>query len=413
MLSFSSMSSSKSTDLGTPLAPDTLLVRAPDITLRLREDDEVTIDAGGERARAPKISVAVLDAFAKPRSLGSALAELAKSGPEQFIEISSVVVQLARAGILAPPGTQPRARTRGYVKPSIHIAMLDDDARTTKFCAALRATVTSSSVVVDIGTGTGVLATCAALAGAKRVYAIESTGIADVAERMFAANGIAERTEMIRERSTQATLPERGDVLVTEMIGNDPLDEHLLEVVADAQRRLLVPGARIIPSAIELVAVPIDTSAETLRRHAFTNASVARYSEKYGMTFEPLLQHKLGATQPIMIKTAEACAAPLVATPLSLATIDLERPIAPVFRAGATFELTSDVTHLGVFLAFRATLSPGNVLSTVPGEVETSNHWRYALWLAEGTGPLTRGQSVVLDYAYERGTSALRLECPA
>ena len=94
---------------------------------------------------------------------------------------------------------------------------------------------TATDVVVDIGTGTGILATCAALSGARRVHAIESSAIADAAEQVFEKNGVADRVNLVRERSTRVTLPERGDLLVTETIGNDLLDEHLLAIVSDAK----------------------------------------------------------------------------------------------------------------------------------------------------------------------------------
>ncbi len=42
---------------------------------------------------------------------------------------------------------------------------------------------------LDIGTGSGVLAIAATRAGARRVYAVEASDIAEVAERVFAANG--------------------------------------------------------------------------------------------------------------------------------------------------------------------------------------------------------------------------------
>ena len=132
-------------------------------------------------------------------------------------------------------------------------------------------------VVVDIGTGTGVLATGAALAGARRVYAVESSGIAEVAARVFDANGVADRVTLVRERSTSVTLPERGTVLVTETIGNDPLDEQLLEIVADAKQRLLAPGARIIPSAIEIYGIAVDIPRTVLERHVFTRRKVEGY----------------------------------------------------------------------------------------------------------------------------------------
>ena len=52
-------------------------------------------------------------------------------------------------------------------------------------------------------------------------------------------------------------LPERADLLVAEVIGNEPLEEEILETMLDARHRLLKPGARMIPHALTpLVCTP-------------------------------------------------------------------------------------------------------------------------------------------------------------
>jgi hypothetical protein len=390
------------------LAKETLLVRARDLVVHLSDADEIGIDLAGERVTAPRIALAVLDAFTAPRSVEAALASVGGAGPEQWIEASAVVMQLARAGVLHAPGEGGAAKLRGFVRPAIHIAMLNDRARTHAFCEALRARVTPSDTVIDIGTGTGVLATCAALAGARRVYAVESTGIADVAERVFAANGVADRVVLVRERSTHANLPQRASVLVTETIGNDPLDEQILEIVADARRRLLAPDARTIPSALEIVAVPVDVPSTFFERHAFTRKTLEAYRADYGIDFSPLASHRLGPTQPVMIKTEDARAWRAVCAPANLATIDLEGAFETAFDARVRFALEAPAAHLGVFFAFRATLAPGIAVSTLPAEVDPHNAWRYALWLALDLPDLEAGAAVQLDYRYERGTSTVR-----
>ena len=394
------------------LSPSTVLVCAPDVHIHLTDDDEIAIDAGGERVNAPRIAHRLLDVFTRPRSLADGLEAIGGRGPEEFIEASSVALQLADARILVAPGARPRSRARGFVKPAIHIEMLDDVTRTQAFCAALRALVGPDDVVIDIGTGTGVLATCAALSGAKRVIAIESTGIANVAERIFAANGVTDRVELVRDRSTRASVSELGNVLVTETIGNDPLDENILEIVADARRRLLVANARIIPAVLEILAVPVEVPAAVFERHVFTQRHIDRYREAYGIEFRPLLDHRLGTAQPIPVATHELCSWVAVAAPTRLLSLDLQGDTPETFTEEITVELSHDVTRLGVALAFRAELAPGIVLSTVPGEVAPGNAWKYVLWPALDFMPLPRGSAITIQYGYERGESMLRITQP-
>jgi predicted RNA methylase len=78
-------------------------------------------------------------------------------------------------------------RTRALPLPveavQLHLAMLDDRNRTAAYLEAIRDGVREGDVVVDIGTGTGVLAAAAAQAGARRVYAIE---VGDIRRRRSA-----------------------------------------------------------------------------------------------------------------------------------------------------------------------------------------------------------------------------------
>jgi ribosomal protein L11 methyltransferase PrmA len=130
---------------------------------------------------------------------------------------------------------------------SAYGAMIDDTARIDAIVRALRRVVTPESVVVDIGTGTGILALLACQLGARRVYAIEPDDAIEVARTTAAANGYADRIECIQALSTAATLPERADVVVSDIGGVLPwLKQHLLTII-DARARLLAPGGALIP----------------------------------------------------------------------------------------------------------------------------------------------------------------------
>lgn len=59
---------------------------------------------------------------------------------------------------------------------------------------------TCSQIVMDLGTGTGVLAIWAAQAGAKKVYAIEATAMARHAMAMVKANGCEGVVQVIHSK---------------------------------------------------------------------------------------------------------------------------------------------------------------------------------------------------------------------
>jgi len=93
-----------------------------------------------------------------------------------------------------------------------HASMLNDRRRTAGYLASIRDIVKPGDVVVDIGTGTGILAIAAVRAGARHVYAIEEARIARVARTLFEANGMTDHITLIRGRSTEVKLPQRADV---------------------------------------------------------------------------------------------------------------------------------------------------------------------------------------------------------
>ena len=86
-------------------------------------------------------------------------------------------------------------------------SMIANRVRMDAFTKALRQAIKPDSVVLDIGTGTGIFALLACQFGARRVYAIEPDDANQVARQIAVANGYGERIEFIQALSTQVTLP--------------------------------------------------------------------------------------------------------------------------------------------------------------------------------------------------------------
>jgi protein arginine N-methyltransferase 7 len=103
---------------------------------------------------------------------------------------------------------------------------LIDEERTMAFAKAIAATVRPGDVVVDMGTGSGVLAMLAARAGAKKVYAIEidRSNIATL-NAVFRANALEDRIVLIHGDVCKVDLPEKVDVIIGEMIATALIEE--------------------------------------------------------------------------------------------------------------------------------------------------------------------------------------------
>jgi SAM-dependent methyltransferase len=131
-----------------------------------------------------------------------------------------------------------------------HAPMLFDSIRCEAFRQAIADTVTPGCTVLDIGAGTGILSLFAAQAGARMVYAVERTHIADLARRIVSENGFDERIRVLRGDMETLELPEKVDVIVSEWLGGYGVDENLLPMVVLARDRWLKPGGRMIPETV-------------------------------------------------------------------------------------------------------------------------------------------------------------------
>ncbi|HXO08562.1 MAG TPA: 50S ribosomal protein L11 methyltransferase, partial [Solirubrobacteraceae bacterium] len=155
------------------LSPETHLRLAPGVRTRLDPAGHVLVDApDGTIIDAGPGGFATLSMFARPLSLGAAIEQLESesNGSTDFVPTMSVINMLIEEGALVPSAVD-RVLTRGWADPVEHARMLHDDRRTTDYIAALREAVRPEDVVLDIGTGSGVLAIAAAQAGARHVYA--------------------------------------------------------------------------------------------------------------------------------------------------------------------------------------------------------------------------------------------------
>lgn len=133
-----------------------------------------------------------------------------------------------------------------------HFAMINDLDRNHFYQNALRTLVKPDSVVLEIGAGSGLLSIMAALAGARKVIAIEANAeLAALATRIIESNRMSDRVQVINKMSTDVEPDELDgtpDILVSEILGTLLLGESALHYVEDARERLVAPHAHILPA---------------------------------------------------------------------------------------------------------------------------------------------------------------------
>jgi hypothetical protein len=283
--------------------------------------------------------------------------------------------------------------------------MLNDRVRTSSFLAGIREVVRPGDIVVDIGTGTGVLAVGAARAGASHVYAIESTAIADVAAAVFATSGFADRITLIRGWSSEVELPERADVLISETIGNDPLNERLLELTRDARLRFLNPDARFVPGHLTILGLPVTIPAERVNRRVAAPESLQRWKTWYDIDFTPLAEAAASSTHhSFHVKSHDAAGWPVVGDPIVLAEMDLATSRTSVVPDRVvTGRATAPGLLNGLLVYFEATLG-SQVLSIHPAHASPDNSWASPVWYFRKPQPLQPGDLFRLRYQFGRGS---------
>ncbi len=383
------------------LAPDTVLQLAPGIRTRLDAAGHVVVDSNvGTIIDIGPRGFAILARFSQPTRLGDAI-ELLEREHGRSTDLAptlSVVNMLIEEGALVTPDPEGALRS-GWADPVEHARMLHDERRTGDYLTAITAAVRPDDVVLDIGTGSGVLAVAAARAGARHVYAVEASDIAEVAERVFAANGVRDRVTLLPGWSRELELPEPADLLVAEVIGNEPLEEEILETTLDARSRLLAPGARLIPHALTLFARPVMLPEAETRQRTFGRAAVGRWRDLYDIDFTPLLDAAIPGPTHTITEAEVVATWPQVGPPVALTTIDLAAFTEPSVRASADLGVDAPGVVNAVAVTFRAGLHDGLAHTMDPWTWPASS-WATSVWVLPD--PLEVGTGRVLRVHYHR-----------
>src|SRR5215471_13000522 len=239
---------------------------------------------------------------------------------------------------------------------SMYGFMIADRVRTDAYAEALRRAVKPDSVVLDIGAGTGVFALLACRFGARRVYAIEPADVIQVAREIAAANGYGDRIECIQKLSTEVTLPEKADVIISDLRGRLPFLGRHISSIADARARLLKPGGTLISRRDDVWAAIVEAE-ETYNEYL-------GHWDKY--------EFDMSAARRIVTNTAgwglkKDSAEILLAEPRLWATLDYTTISDPNVAGEMSFDVARDGTAHGMLAWFNAMVADGIGFSNAPG----------------------------------------------
>ncbi len=377
------------------LSRDSLLRRSPAITLELHSAGNATATFEGRSVPLGVHALGILVACTEPVRLGDLAERAGVLGARDFVDFMGSVLELLRQGLLR---TADRERApedvRGtWSSPAVHVGMLDDETRSAAFIEAIRRTVRPEDVVLDIGCGTGVLSVAAALAGARRVYAIEASSMAEAAADLAKANGVEDRVTVLRGWSSRISIADRATVLVTETIGNDALEEHVMDIVTDAHKRLLAPSARVIPSVVQLRAALVRVPEPALDRLTFTERNTARWTRSYGMDFSPMTRHVPGGPCAVSLDLPRARELVPVTEAFDVGRLDLQSPAVTHAHERSVVVDRDGPVH-GALLFFDVEVDAATRFTTEPWACPDTGHWRPTLFLEPRAHEARKGDAL-------------------
>ncbi|MCJ7653068.1 MAG: 50S ribosomal protein L11 methyltransferase [Actinobacteria bacterium] len=247
-----------------------------------------------------------------------------------------------------------------YEFPSVHADMVFDQERVGRYSEAIANVVRPGDVVADIGTGTGLLAFLSLKAGARRVHAIERSPAIRWAKMLAETHGYADRICFYNEDSRSVELPEKVDVVVSELIGHIAFEEGMVESLFDAKRRFLACEGKMIPKRVELRVTPV-AEREVYRDY------IDRWGEVAGIDYSPLREEAIKACYVTTLSDRE-----LLSEPQTFFEVSFDGDKAPKLQGERVFVISRSGELNGIALWFNAELTPGVGISSGPW---TSTHW--------------------------------------
>ena len=168
---------------------------------------------------------------------------------------------------------------RKYATPfaTLHAAsLLGQRSRLNKFRQAIQEVVKAGDYVVDIGTGTGILAILAAKAGAGRVSAIEvNPESLHYAKQAAQMNGVEKVIEFIEGDFSEFVPDKKADVVICEMLSSMMLVEQQIPASFHATEKILKPSGVILPQEVIVYIVPAEC-AEIWERFQYEDLQFPR-----------------------------------------------------------------------------------------------------------------------------------------
>jgi hypothetical protein len=227
--------------------------------------------------------------------------------------------------------------------------------------------VTTEDVVIDVGSGIGILGFLAAQAGAKQVILVENTRVIADSMELAKVNGLDPTITFFHGSAFDFDLDVRANIIVSEWIGYFLMEEYMYGAFAAVRDRCLIEGGVVVPSAARLYLAPMeDSKIYQLFGFGFWESPLHGFDVSLGKT------RLLERPKRVLVEVPPES---LLAEPCNLLSIDcLHDGVEAVhFESTAEFEVRRTGSLHGFAGWFELDLTPNVLLDTSPFAVST--HW--------------------------------------
>uniref|UniRef100_UPI0040482DB1 tetratricopeptide repeat protein n=2 Tax=Roseivirga sp. TaxID=1964215 RepID=UPI0040482DB1 len=291
---------------------------------------------------------------------------------------------------------QSLSRVLSRFVPPWHLKMLADHERNDAFEKAIKKAINANSVVLDIGTGSGLLSMMAAKYGAKQVFSCEtSPHIAEVADRIIENNGFKKKVKVFNLKSTQLTereLTEKPNLIVAEIFDAGLIGEMAIPSFRHALKELCAENCQVIPAKAQvmgrLLHLPSSASVNPMKSISGFDLSpfdLFRVPKEYISEDLKLSHHKFLSDE------------------FNIVDFDFMHLGDPIpensFKSKLLRIEASDTGALhGVAFWFNLILDDETELSSRPDRL--NNHWGQALFFFEQHREVKKGEMVELNMRF-------------
>ena len=275
-----------------------------------------------------------------------------------------------------------------YSNFNIHEEMLKDKVRTGAYQKAIleNKEIFKDKIVLDIGSGTGILSFFAAEAGAKHVYGIEFADIADFSIEIIKKNNMQDKITIIKAKVEEAELPvDKVDIILSEWMGYFLLYESMLDCVLYARDKWLKKDGYMFPDRAQMFLAAVEDKN-------YKHRKINSWNNIYGFNMNCIKEAAIA--EPLIDNCTKDY---LISSSCKIYDIDLYKITTKEldFMSGYEVEFNSDECFNGLVSWFNVSFTkvPNQVVLPT-GPYDTPTHWKQVVFYIEDDVYVNKGDKL-------------------